>query len=600
MDNFLKRREKILSIIILSLLLIAAYIPTFSGEFILDDRPFVKDNQYIRKFHSLSSYLSQEDGIIDYCGDYHSGYYRPLVNFFYTVDLKIWGVKASGFRTTNLILHILTSLMLYKTISIFFNSRLVPFLVALLFGLHPVNTESVAWITSRNNILVTLFSLISFYYYLKNSKKKNIYAGLLSYLSFMAALFCKEFAIMLLPIFFLYNRLMVENRKILKEEILGYIPFILILFFYFILRANVIGSLLIPVSAPNLWKNIYFIPFLLIYNLKLVIFPYGLHSFIIHYPPTYLGWQAFAGFIGLGFLFFFLWKKREIKILLFSFLSFLIGIFPVLNIIPGSTVTLISMRWLYFPAVFLSFCAAWYIEKFLRINRQLFLCIVIPIVIYFGSYSYILNQNLWHDEDTFFRQEVLRFDNHLYARGLAELFLEDKNYQDAERYFMIAIKDYPKEVSNYINYAALLIETGRPEDALSYMSKARSLTKTYKQNGELFNNMGAAYFALKKREEAIENFLKAVKFCPDDASFWANLGGAYVSIGNYRESISALKKGLHIAPESIQLRKTLALTYLRMGNPSQAISVLEKIPFQKRDEQGINQLLDKARKSLKD
>jgi len=64
---------------------------------------------------------------------------------------------------------------------------------------------------------------------------------------------------------------MVENRKVLKDEILGYIPFILILFFYFMLRAEVIGSVLTAISIPNLWKNIYFTPFLIIYNLKLIL-----------------------------------------------------------------------------------------------------------------------------------------------------------------------------------------------------------------------------------------------------------------------------------------------------------------------------------------
>jgi len=88
-------------------------------------------------------------------------------------------------------------------------------------------------------------------------------------------------------------------------------------------------------------------------------------------------------------------------------------------------------------------------------------------------------------------------------------------------------------------------------------------------------------------------------FNPKESQFWANLGGAYGSMGDYINSVSALKKGLEIPPESIQLRKNLAVTYIRMEKYSQAISVLEKVPVQKRDEQGINQLLNKAYRALK-
>jgi len=340
MHSFSKSKAKILSPLILSLIITAAYIPTFSGEFILDDRPLVKD-------------LSHEDGVSneDLPGS-HTGYYRPLVNIFYTLDYKIWGMKSSGFRTTNLILHLLTCIVLYQFLSKLSGGHLIPFGVTLLFGLHPVNTESVAFISARNNILVTLFSLISFYYYLQHKDERRIMAGLVSYLCFVAALFCKEFAVMLLPIFFLYNRVMIKNKKVLKDEILDYIPYILILIFYFVLRANAIGSLMAPISTPNLWRNIYFTPFLILYNLRLILIPYGLHSFIIHYPSGYLSWQAFAGFIFLGFLCLLLWKGRNNRILLFSVLSFLIALFPVLNIIHTAAVTKVSMRWLYFPMVF--------------------------------------------------------------------------------------------------------------------------------------------------------------------------------------------------------------------------------------------------------
>lgn len=597
MQSFPKSRVKILFPLILCLFTTAAYIPTFSGQFILDDRPLVKNNVFIREFSRPAFYLFQEDGVCDKSlPGYHTGYYRPLINLFYTLDYKIWGMRSSGFRTTNLILHLFTCIILYQFLFTLLGGRLIPFAITLLFGLHPVNTESVAWISSRNNILVTLFSLISFYYYLKNSKEKKIWAGLLSYLSFVAALFCKEFAVMLLSIFFLYNRIMVENSKVLKDEILGYIPFILILFFYFILRAEVIGSVLTPISIPNLWKNIYFTPFLIIYNLKLILMPSGLHSFIIHYPNDYLSWQAFAGFVCFGLLGFFMWIERKDKGVSFAFFSFFLALSPVLNIFPlARAVTLISMRWLYFPMIFLSLALPIYIKKLTKINYFLTVSILCLMVIYFGVYSYILNKNLWHDEVTFFNQEVLHFNNYLYAGGMAEILLDNKKYREAERYFQIAIHNYPYRAKNYINYSALLIDTGRPDVAILYLNKAKPSTIAHDERAEWFSNTGMAYFHLDKLDKAIKNFKKAVIFSPNESEFWANLGGAYGSMGDYINSVSALKKGLEITPESIQLRKNLGVSYYRMGDYAKAISVLEKIPSQRREEDpSILRLLKEA------
>ena len=600
MRSFSKSKAKILSLLILSLIITAAYVPTFSGEFILDDRPLVKDNLSIREFKRPALYLSHEDGVSneDLPGS-HTGYYRPIINLFYTLDYKIWGMVPSGFRTTNLILHLLTCIVLYQFLSTLLGGYLIPFAATLLFGLHPVNTESVAWISSRNNILVTLFSLISFYYYIKNKNEGKLWAGFFSYLSFLAALFCKEFAIMLLPIFFLYNRIIATDRKVNRREISGYLPFILTLFFYFILRANVIGSVLTPISTLNLWKSIYFVPFLILFNLKLILIPYGLHSFIVYYPDNYLSWQACAGFIFIILLALLLWKERGNKILLFSFLSFLAALFPVLNILHTSAATMVSMRWLYFPMIFLSFSSAWYLQKLLK-ARPPFVLIALTVVLgYFGTYSYVLNKNVWHDEGTFFRQEVLHFKNYFYAGGLAESLFDKKNLSEAEQYFRIAINNYPHEAKNYLNYSALLNETSRPDDALLYLNKAKALKMNFIEKGQWHNNMGMAYFKLKKCDQALKSFLEAVEFTQNDPQIWANLGGAYGSVGDYRNSIATLKRGLTLFPDSELLRKNLGVSYYRMGDYAKTISVLEKIPVQSRkDDPGISRLLQEAGQML--
>jgi tetratricopeptide (TPR) repeat protein len=601
MRRFSIGNTKGIASLILSLIITAAYLPTFSGEFILDDRPLVKDNIFIREFDSPFAYLSHEDGVgIEGPHSYHTGYYRPLISLFYAIDYRMWGMKALGFRVTNLVLHLLTCVILYQCIVTLQGGRFSALVVALLFGLHPANTESVAWISSRNNILVTLFSLISTITYVMNRREERLWARLVSYVSFMAALLCKEFAIMLLPILFFYNRLVVRERMAMREEILGYVPYLAMLLFYFVLRAETIGSVVTPLSGSNVWKRIYFTPYLILYNLKLILFPYGLHNFIVHYPDSFLDWRALSGFAVLMILGALLWKERKNKIVLFSVFSFLVALFPVLNIIHTSAVSVVSMRWLYFPMVFLCFSCVFYLQRMQSLNRLYLVSGLGAIVIYFGTYSYLLNENLWHDEDVFFSQEVQHFKNYFYAGGLAESLYNRSDLGEAERYFLMAIDRYPNKAENYINYSALLIETGRVDGALSYLDKVKSASMSHCERGKWFNNRGMIYFIDKEYHSALTYFSRAVSICPNVAQFWANLGGGYGSIGDYRKSVSVLNEGLARFPNSNLLRKNLSVSYCRLGEYAMAISVLERIPpHARKEDPEISVLLKEAHKMKK-
>jgi Tfp pilus assembly protein PilF len=595
-------KQTLLSYSIISLFVAIVYIPTFGGEFILDDNPLIKNNSYIKEAHSFFSYLAQEDGITDAtrgAGNYHTNYYRPLINLSYRIDYKIWSMRAPGFRATNLILHLLTSLVLYHLIVLFVNNQKAALLAALLFAVHPVNTESVSWITSRNNILVTLFSLLSFYFYLKARRTIGYLGTLISAVFFMLAVLSKEFALMLLPIMLLYQRLIGETKKSIRKEIFTYLPFILILLIYFLLRQSATGALLSHKSLDALWPKVYFAPYLIVYNLSCVFFPYRLHSFTVGYPASFLDWKA-LGSIWLLLLFgIMLWRKRYNKWVVFSVLSFLVSLFPVLNIISTSASSLIAMRWLYFPMSFLFIAVAWVIQEFLLKRLSLALSCFSVVLVYFGLYSYTLNERLWQNERDFFHREVLQFNNPLYYSGLADLYLDEEKYGDAEKYFRESLKYYPNKARSYINYSALLIDTDRPEAALSLLKKAKLLTMTHDERGEWFNNVGMAQFKLKNREEALKNFKKAVMYRPEEPMFWGNLGGAYGSMGDYGDSVSSLKKGLEIAPDSIELSKNLALTYIKMGKYEDAVEALEKIsPTDRKNNEQVMELLRKARQRL--
>ena len=586
--------------LLVTVLVILVYLPTFSGEFILDDRPLIENNPYVKTFHPLVSYFAQEDGITDehVTGSYHTGYYRPLINLSYSVDYKLWGLRAPGFRTTNLLLHLFCCFILFHFLRFLVNDRYAALWATLIFALHPVNTESVSWIGSRDNILVAFFSIACLFFYIKGLEGGSRLSRMASVLAFAMAILSKEMGLMVLPLLFLYQRLLSRTSRNVREELFSYLPFIIVALCYFFLRKAVTTSFSSPLQMVDLWQSVCFAPYSILWNLKLIFLPYDLHSFVVDYPATYLNWQAIAGFCYIGSLGVLVWMFRKNRLMVFSLLSFHVLIFPTLNIIPTSAISLISMRWLYFPMAFLTIIFAQGIRGFLKANRFVAGGVLCAILAYFGGYSYVLNSTLWNNESNFFRQEVMNFNNYYYAGGFAENLFDKKKYRVAEKYFVTSIAHYPREAMNYLNYSALLIDTGRSDMALTYLKKAKALSMTRNRHAQWFNNMGVAHFRLGNHQEAIKYLLEAVMLSHKNMEYRTNLGGAYTANGDYAKGASVLEKALQIAPDSISLRKNLALTYIEMKRPKDAIKVLQKTPKEKWGDSGLQEVFEKAQKGL--
>jgi Tfp pilus assembly protein PilF len=589
--------------LIIAIVAVAAYFPTFTGDFILDDNILVKNNPYIKEAHSIYSYFSQEDGIVDQMdlGVYHTGYYRPLINITYFLDYKIWGMNAYGFRITNLIFHLLNCFIIFRLIDYFIRDQRTALLCAVLFSIHPVNTEAVSCIVARNNILVSLFSLSSLYFYIISVDRRDNLKIFISIIAFFCAVFTKEFGLMILPVFFLYHRFLALNKRSILSEFINYVPFIIIVIFYFYLRHLVIGNILTPFDDSQILKSIYFVPYLIIWNLKIIFLPYGFHQYSISYPSSFLDFYAILSFISILPIIVFLWKMRNKRILIFSSISFLIVIFPVLGIIPSASTpnTLISLRWLYFPLFFVILGLAWIIKQSFDVKQILVKAILYIAICYFGIYSFVLNKYHWHDQGTFLTQEVLHFNNILHAGGLAEYLFSQGKLSEAEKYFNMAINHYPDTAYNYINYSALLISKREYLEALSFLDKAGNLLMTNHEHGEWFNNRGSALLGLGDRIEAIEHLNRAVTLVPDEAIFWANLGGAYGMIGDYEQSMNALKRGIDLSRDLIETRINLAITYMHLNDFKNALLVLEEISEKEREEnQNVRVLIEMARKGL--
>ena len=153
---------------VLGLLLLSfiPYLNTLGNAFVYDDRPQLVDNPYVHSFHYLGKIFGSTVWTFQGAQGV-SNYYRPLMSFAYAICYSLFGPITFGFHLLNLILHASVVLLLFVLTERLFGDRLVALAAAGLFALHPIHTESVAWIAGLPDLELGLFFLLTFLLYLR-------------------------------------------------------------------------------------------------------------------------------------------------------------------------------------------------------------------------------------------------------------------------------------------------------------------------------------------------------------------------------------------------------------------------------------------------
>ncbi len=172
-----KSNTEALAVLGLLLLAVVPYLNSVWGSFVYDDRLQVLENPYAHSFRYLGKIFGTTVWTFEGAQGV-SNYYRPLMTFAYLLCYKLFGPIPFGFHLFNLILHAAVVLLLFAVTEQLFGDRLVSLVVAGLFALHPVHTESVAWIAAVTDLELTFFFLLTFYVYLRLAGPATEYSEL--------------------------------------------------------------------------------------------------------------------------------------------------------------------------------------------------------------------------------------------------------------------------------------------------------------------------------------------------------------------------------------------------------------------------------------
>ncbi len=408
---FVNPRNKIILIHCLLLLItFISFYPTLeNGWTSWDDDVYVIDNPAVQQ-------LSKQN-IKEVFFTAYNGSYLPLTMISYMGDYSIDGFNPAIFHSTNLIFHLSNTLLVFWFLFLLSGNILASGISALLFGIHPMRVESVAWIAARKDVLSMFFFLISLISYVHFVKKQRPMLLVLSFLLFTCSLFSKIIVVTLPLILLLIDFYL--KREHSKDIIVEKIPFFLIT-----LALSIIGYLAQKFEnaiRPTVSIMDSFVISLngIMFYLQKFFLPLNLSS-LYPYPEKINGWFplefyifAILAIITMSTIIIFRFLKS--KTILFGVLFFLISLLPVLQFIRFSKI-FAADRFTYFAYIGLFFIVGHiFAMTWERRNRYLKIFISFLLIIIIGSFSATTWQRtkIWENNKTLWKNVLTQYPNAL-------------------------------------------------------------------------------------------------------------------------------------------------------------------------------------------
>jgi tetratricopeptide (TPR) repeat protein len=501
------------SYVVVALAALIVFFNTFQNDFAFDDESVIQNNESITKLSNIPSFFTGDNGFHKVIGKY----YRPIVSISYTLDYALYGLSPKGFHVTNVIIHIIASLLLFRIFTLLFAKskycNIISLLVTLVFVVHPIHTESVSWISGRTDSIATLFFFAAFLYYVKftDSENKTNKFLILSLVYYFIGLLSKEMIVTMPVIIVMYD--FIYRRKPLsyvKENFKTYALFAAVTIFYFVIRYLALKDI------PDRMSYMYFIGkdasvvfFTMIKTVplyfKLLLFPINL---LYHYngvlpdsnsldPNVIFSLIFVLGMIVSSVL---LYKKQN-KIS-FVLLFFLVTLLPVMNIIP--TMNFMAERFLYMTSFCLSLLLGVLFVKYINDKNKFIIVFVSLLIILPYSFLTIKRNAEWKDNDTLY-STADGVDGYVLLVNAGNIYANKKNYDEAAKRYRRAIQIRDNTVLGHHNLGLIFLIRGQLDSAEAQFKKGLQIDSLapdgYLQLAQVYNMRGEKQEAIKYLEK---------------------------------------------------------------------------------------------------
>ncbi len=563
--------ERTVFLIIILIITFIAFLPSLSNQFIKawDDGAYVTDNPLIThlNWESIKGFFTTQK----------NGTYVPIPLLSWALEFKLFGLNPFPYHLNNLLIHLLCTSLVFYFLILLRLPVIYSALGALLFGIHPMHVESVAWITERKDLLFCVFylgSLITYIKYILSENGKPIYF-LLTLFFFALSLFSKIQAVSL-PLSLLLLDYWLDRPlkwKLLWEKI----PFFVLslgfgLAGYFILQHfQVIDihdkyTLLERILLGLFSLSAYLVKLIAPLNLS-ILYPYPVDPGE-SLPVLY--WVNPVFLIALAVLIYL--TIRKTKAVVFGVLFFLFNVMFLLQFVRAGQ-AYHADRFTYVAYIGLFFLAAWAAHKFANRNKYgqwIITGLAIVITAFFFSNTYARCKD-WKDNITLWNDVIekypLKIPTAYYNLGLAYANLGqwDKAIDD----YSGAIRLRPKYTDAYSNRGVAYKNLGQFDKAIEDYSSAIGMDPDYYK---AYYNRGTAYYILRQWTLSIADFSKAIGINPKYTEAYNNRGIVYNDLGHWVMAIADYSRAIEIDPKYKDAYANRGVTYGHLGQWDKAIA----------------------------
>jgi len=549
-----KFKKFVLPALIIVLLTAIVYGQTLNHDFVnFDDDGYVYNNYHIRSGFNAES-------VIYAFTTMDKGNWIPLTWLSHLIDIHFFGLMPAGHHFTNLLFHCLNALLLFIFLTINTRHRWLSFCVAILFAVHPLHVESVAWISERKDVLSTFFGLLTLISYCAYSRKQNIKNYFLTFFFFLLGLLSKPMIVTFPILFFLLDYWPLQRVSPLRKHsyfkpdrmlIIEKIPFLLICLVFSsiaILSQQAGNAMASSAEIPFFFRlmnalvsyTIYIIKTLWPYQLA-VIYPYQHTLNIFHVVMSGLFLLA-VSVVAIVY-------SKKHPYLLFGWGWFLITLLPVIGLIQVGSQAMAD-RYTYIPIIGLFISIIWLIYNLMikfRLNRDL---LILTFTIITLSYCMLtLNQlKTWKNSDTLFTHALAVTENNWLAHlNLGEDLFANGKIDDAIAHYTKALEINPSFELAYLNLGTAFAKKGQIDDSIRYYHQALEMKKNMPA---AWLNLGNAYFRKGMLKKALLHYDKALELKPDYPNAYCGIGAVMAKKGDLLRATRAFKKALEIDPGS--------------------------------------------------
>jgi protein O-mannosyl-transferase len=515
----------------LALVGLIAYLPMLRNGFVWDDDTFLTQNPLIKA----------PDGLARFWFSTQPSDYWPVTSTTLWVEWRLWGMHAVGYHATNLILHVVEGMMLWSILR-----RLkVPgaYLAALLFVVHPVNVESVAWIAQRKNLMAMLFYLLSIQCFLRTDLVSPVAIPgtrkwyWLSLLAFTLAMLSKG-SVAPLPVVFL--GIVAWRRRVTPRDGVRLAPF-------FVVAAALIGV--------NVWfqthgwtgiirhadalQRLLGAGGTVWFYLSKALLPVGL---VFVYPQwdisaaNLLWWLPLLGAVGFTLL---LWRLSQTpagRACLFAWLYFLVMLLPVMG-----------------------FTDVYFMRYSLVADHYQHLAIIGVLALAAAGWAQ------WSAEPRL----KIAIATVVVAILAGLTWRQCGMYLNTPTLYRVTLERNPDCWMVYNNQGLLEAAAGQPEQARRDFDRALQLNPHF---AEANVNVGNSELAQGRPQEAIARYQQALQDRPDYADGYYSIGKALQSLGRNAEAITAYERALHFRADYPDAENNLGVALADLGQFSDAVA----------------------------